>query len=111
MNELKPALKAIVEKIATHANNLTEVELRIQEGGVATSGGRRRISAEELTLCRIQDIGGLCSQLDTLRIVQMSPTELKEVLAELRKLTYGHATIFVAIEDLERRHQKTPPPA
>lgn len=101
MGKLRPAHEVVVEKIQSHCNNLSHLEKAIAAGGVKL--GERWIPAVELEQGRQQEIGGLCSQLDTLAIMIVPEDKLEWVIAQLKGLDHPHAAISVTIEKLVAR--------
>ncbi|OGY23465.1 MAG: hypothetical protein A2172_04580 [Candidatus Woykebacteria bacterium RBG_13_40_15] len=99
--ELKPAHEAVITSIKTHCENLKGIEPAMARGGVRSGG--RFMSAEELERGRLQEIGGLCSQLRTLEAMIILEEALPWVIQELEQLDYRHAAISVAIDSLNER--------
>ena len=103
MSELKPAHEVIVDSIKTHCNNMQAVQRAMAGGGVKSGG--RFIPAAELETGRLQEVGGLCSQLKALQAMIIPDEALPWVIQELRQLDCRHATIDHTVDVLNERQQ------
>lgn len=105
MKDLRPAHEVIVEKILTHCENLKGVSKAIGEGGVMTGG--RFFPAPMLDQFRMQEIGGLASQLGTLASRIIPEEKIPWVIEKLREADtlFRHCVISGTIEELLEGHK------
>jgi len=100
--ELKPAHETMLASIERHCGNLVGVESAIANGATLTDL-ETIIPPGGLEMYRADQIGGLCSLLDTLKVTIITNDKLDETIARLTGLDYEHAVIYVTIKSLEKR--------
>lgn len=101
MQQFKPGHEVALAQVQRHCHNLLELQKRIREGGVQTSA--RFIPVIELERGRLQDIGGLVSQLEGLTDMSIPEDALDSVIEALGKIEYHHLAIQATIEKLSSR--------
>lgn len=98
ISDLKPPIDAILESIKRHVEDLKRIEKDSPAGDAAA-----RLPPGSFEMMRLQEIGGLCSQLRCLEASIVADDKLEEIIAALRGIDYRHAAIHGTMEALKAR--------
>ena len=83
-NPAREVIEAVLDKIRVHSGNIQGVEQLIAQGGVENNG--HFISASELEMGRLQDIGGLTTLLEVLEQIDIPENAWDGVIQTLTEL-------------------------
>ena len=93
----------MLDQIKHHCRELEKLDVIIAEGPPTLTGSGIIIPPGTFEMGRTQEIGGLCSQLETLEKTIIPADKLDGVIAGLTEIKYRHAAIWVTIRTLRAR--------